>query len=253
MFRNRFDVFARFNDDGVPQGGNPSDGDPESPSQSFQRLLERNNNDATQLASRLFDENYQARRRIRQLESENRDLQGRVPGEGTVVLTGDEAQAWQAYRGLGTPDEVKQGLDERTEYAERLQGMERETLLRQVAEQAGYKPSVLAQLERMAKAQGKDLAFELRDQDQEGQTVQVPFVKDGDAESPLTDYATSEWADFLPALSAQGAPPTPPAGVRYPPQHPGGTPRPKPKSVADAFLEEQEAKAKAVKNPLLSE
>lgn len=253
MFRNRFDVFARFDADGIPQGGDDGEGH-DSPSRSFQRLLERNNNDATQLATRLFDDNYQARQRIRQLEAQYRELQGKLPGEGSIVLHGEEAQAWQTYRGLGTPDEVKQGLDQRAEYAQRLTGMERQTLLQQVAEQAGYKPGVLAQLDRMAKAQGKDLVFEVREVASEGRQVATPFVKDGEAERPLTEYAAQEWADFLPALTHLPGPPPPPPGVRYPPQHPGGTGGPPtPRSVTDSFLEEQQAKAKAVKNPLLPE
>lgn len=252
MFRNRFDVFARFNEDGVPQGGNGGD-DTGSPSQNFQRLLERNNNDAMQLAGKLFDENYHYRQRIRQLETQTRDLQGQVPGEGSVVLTGDEAQAWQAYRALGTPDEVKQGLDQRADYAKRLADAERETVLRQVADQAGYKPSVLAQLDRMAQAQGKALEFELREQEENGQTVQRSIVKDGETELPLSDYANQEWADFLPALTVQPSAPSAPSvptGVRYPPQHPGsGTPS-RPTDIAEQFIAERDDRAKEVKSPL---
>lgn len=254
MFRNRFDVFARFDADGSPQGG---DGADSSPSQSFQRLLERNGNDAMQLASRLFDDNYQARERARQLEAQVRDLQGKVPGEGSVILQGDDANAWATYRELGTPDEVRQGLDRQAELQGQLQQRERETLLRQVAEQAGYKPGVLAQLDRMAQAQGKELAFEVREVEQDGAKTQVPFVRDGETESALTEYATQEWADFLPALTAQPAPTTPPAapppGVRYPPQHPGGNNGVPPKNVAEQFVAERDARAKAVKNPLVPE
>lgn len=255
MFRNRFDLFARFHADGSPGGDGGSGGNSDA-EEAFQRRLERNNQDGVALARQLWREVYDYRQELRAAKNEVATLQGKAAPEGAIILTGDDAAAWEAYTTLGAPDEVKQGLDQRAEYAQRLEGLARETLLRQVAEQAGYKPSVLAQLDRMAKAQGRELAFELREVQQDGQTVPTPFVKDGEAETPLADYAAQEWADFLPALAAgQGAPPSvtpPPPGVRYPPQHPGGNNGAKPKSVAEQFEQEQAEKAKAVKNPLLS-
>lgn len=255
MFRNRFDVFARFDADGMPQGGHDDtesagSGDRQgpNPAAAFQRRLREHDNNAMEFASKLFDENYRYRDRARQLQQEIDALKAKA-------LSDDDLQAFEVYKTLGTPDEVKQGLEQKAELQGQLQQKERETVLRQVAEQAGFKPGVLAQLDRMAKAQGKDLAFELREVEEDGRTVQKPFVKDGETEAELAAYATQEWSDFLPALSAQAttpaAPATPP-GVRYPVQHPGGTPGAPAKSVADQFLEEQKAKAGAVKNPLLT-
>ena len=233
-------------------GGNDSGGG--SSDAAFQRLLDRYKNDGIALAGQLFSENYQHREKLRQLEQQLTETAGKVPAAGTVVLSGDEAKAWAAYTALGKPEEVKTYLDERTQLQGKLQGMERETTLRSVADVVGYKPSVLANLDRMAKAEGKALAFDVRDTTVDGKPIKVAYVKDGDKETALTDYAASNWADFLPALAAQGGAQaqTPPAGTRYPAQHAGNGQSGKPDPVADFIQRQEEARAK-VKNPLVKE
>lgn len=230
-------------------GGNDGGGDGDR-DQAFQRLLDRKNSDGISLARELFTENYNYRRNNEELKRQVGDLQGKAAPEGAVMLTGDNAKAWIAYQALGKPEEVKQGLDERTQLQGKVSAQEREALIRGVAEAAGYKPAVLANLDRVAKAEGKTLGFELRDTTVDGKVVKVPYVKDGDNASPLTDYAVTNWADFMPALSVQGTQQQQPAGTRFPLQH-AATGTQGGQDFVDKFLTEQQTSQAAVKNPLL--
>lgn len=232
-------------------GGNDGGGDKDA---AFQRLLDRYKNDAMALAEKLYGENYAHREQIRQLERNLTEAQGKAPAEGAVILAPADAAVWAAYQALGKPDELRQGLEERTQLQGKLTGMERETLLRSVADVVGYKPSVLANLERIARAEGRTLGFEVKEQTVDGKPVRVAYVKDGDAQTPLADYAQTHWADFMPALSAQSAQggSAPPAGVRYPAQHAGGGAGGK-VDLVNEFLQKQETSRAAAKNPLLKE
>ena len=232
---------------GNDSGGGDDKGISSDVIKSFERLLERNGNNANAVAQLLFNEN-------RDLRDAKRDLERKLPGDGSLVLTGNDAQTWSAYTALGKPDELKVHLEERTQLQGRLQGMERETVLRSVAETVGYKASVLANLDRMARAEGKALSFDVRDTTVDGKPAKVAYVKDGDKDYPLTDYASANWADFLPSLTVQGTVQTQaqPAGTRYPAQHARSAAGGKTDPVADFIQRQEEARAK-VKNPLLRE
>jgi hypothetical protein len=190
--------------------------------------------DAT--AQLLFQENREHRQRIRELEQ-------RVPGEGAVVLTGDQAAAWQAYQGLGAPNDVQQRLTAAEQAQQELSGLRRAEQVRSVAEAAGYRPTVL---ERLAEG----LEFEVREEQRDGQTARVPYVVSGEGHAePLTSYAQQHWADFLPALSAQQQQQAPQGGgVTYPPQQGGG--RPAPGDPVRAFIQQSNERREQAANPL---
>lgn len=220
MLRN-FDTRLLFENDGTT--GSEA---------AFQRLLDRYKNDGIALAEKLFAENFTYREEQRQLKQQVSELTAKVPAADATLLTGDDLTAWNTYKALGKPDEIKQGLDERTSLQGKLSAQERDALLRTVAETAGYKASVLANLDRVAKAEGKTLGFELRDTIVDGKTVKVAYVKDGDKDSPLTDYAATNWADFMPSLTTQIAQQQV-SGTRYVTQHAGSSTQ-KQQTVADA-------------------
>lgn len=181
-------------DDGKPQGGDakprPSD------------VLEQYGRDALRLAEKLADvqsDNYRLREERRNLKQQLTDAQGKVPAEGTRLLTKDEAAIWDAYAALGKPADIKQAMDANGTATAELATLKREKALTKAAEVAGFKASVLTTL-------AGDLDIQTKEKD--GKPV-VVVVKDG-TETPLADYATSAWADFLPALkqapATQGAP-----------------------------------------------
>ncbi len=228
-------------------GGNDGGGNDGNRDQTFQRLLDRNNSDGIGLARELFTENFKYRERNDDLKRQLADLQGKVPVEGSTVISVDDAAALAAYKALGKPDEVKQGLDEKANLQGKLAGMERETTLRTVAETVGYKAGVLANLDRMAKAEGKALDFNVRDTTVDGKTIKAAFVKDGDKELPLTEYASVNWSDFMPALTVQGTQQQAQSGIRYPTQYTGngGQEKQTTKTVAIATLNKAYAPRKA--------
>jgi hypothetical protein len=179
--------------------------------QSLSNLIQRQGGEGA-AATLLFQENREHRQRIRELEQ-------RVPGEGAVVLTGDQAQAWQAYQGLGAPTDLQQQLEQAQQASTELATLKRAEQMRAVADAVGYKPGVLHKL-----ADG--LTLEMREEQVEGQAARVPYVVTGENQAqPLTDYAQQHWADFLPALQAQPAGQPAQAsqgGVQYPRQQGGG-------------------------------
>jgi hypothetical protein len=193
-----------------PQGGGTGGQDWQ---QALNNLIQRQGGEGA-AATLLFNENREHRQRIRELEQ-------RVPGEGAVVLTGDQAQAWQTYSQLGNPAEVQQQLEQARQASTELAGLKRAEQIRTVAEVAGYKPGVLQKL-----ADG--LTLELREQQVDGQTARVPYVVTGEGQqqqaTPLVDYAAEHWNDFLPALQAgqQGQPQQQTQGVTYPRQQGNG-------------------------------
>lgn len=122
-------------------------------------------------------------------------VRSKLPADGALVLTGDDAREWGAYRNLGKPSDLKRAVEERETFASENATHRRNDELSIVAEKAGVKLPVLKTLAGSlvfgeAKIKGKD-----------GKEAVVQTVKDGDAEPVAFDeYATKHWGDFLPAL-----------------------------------------------------
>ncbi len=204
-------------------GGGGEGGNANAAEAAFKRLLEKNNNDGVRVAEKLFDENYQYRKQIRDLEKQVTDTQGKIPAAGAIILTGDEAATYQAYQAYGKPEEIKQALDERASLQGKLATKERESLLRDVADTVGYKPTVLANLDRFARADGKELGYEIRDAiAADGKPAKAVYVREGDKELSIQDYASTHWTDYMPVLAPQATQvSTQTQGTRHVTQHAG--------------------------------
>ena len=196
MYRNQkdFDRWGRFYFDGDGGGGGGLSAEAQA---AFDNRLKKLEGNAVGLAQQLFSENYT-------LREQKRVMEGKLIPDGAIVLAAEEAKAWESYKALGKPEEVKQGLDKTTQLQGELDKVQREAILRKAADAAGFKYTGLVDRDKVARADGKTLAFDVREVERDGKKVPVAFVKDGDTERPLTDYAESEWADFLPVLKAQG-------------------------------------------------
>jgi len=188
----------------------------------------------------LLQENKAYRQEINKLKADLAAVQGKVPGDGAVVLDGEQTAAWQAYQALGKPDELKQLRGEYTQ-------LQRNQLFQQAAAAHGYKAAVLGQLPGAG-----ELSIEVREVEQDGKKNQVAFVKNGDGqERPLPDYVKETWGDFLPALTAEQK-----GG-----QQASGTPWPKQDvssqgadtSVTNSYLERQRKAHESRKNPITGE
>lgn len=133
------------------------------------------------------------------LRDDLKTIRARLPGEGSIVLTGDDARDWGAYRTIGKPSDLRKTVEEHGQLAARVGTFERDEQLRAVAEKAGVKFPVLRTL-------AGSLAFgEAKVKGKDGKEVPVVTVKDGDAEPvPFDAYAAEKWGDFLPALKPGG-------------------------------------------------
>lgn len=222
--RNLHDVMFRYDAD-ASQGGADTKAISDAVKESLQRFLERNGGNANTALETLYTENKEYRDTIR-------DLKSKVPTEGAVVLSADEAQQWSAYKQFGAVADVQKAIDERTQLQGQLAETQRVEMLRDIASKAGYKPDVLIDLDRIERAKGKTLIYEMRDMTVDGKAVKVPFVKDGDKELGLGDFATTNWTSFLPALQQ------PPSGVQWQQQGTGqSSSAPTNKTIAQQTLD----------------
>lgn len=218
-------ILERAYDEGNPGGTGGGDNDTATDDRvqrSLAKLLKRHDGDAASVATLLFTENKEYRDKLRATEATITELKGKVPAEGALVLTPDQAATWQAYQGLGKPEDLEKLKGE-------LTTMQRRQLLSQAAGAHGYKEAVLGTLVG-------DLPLEIRDVEKDGKKQAAAFVKDDKGqETALPEYAAANWADFLPSLAAV---PTPPAGTPFPRQNTGGRP-PQPKSIVQQELDKR--------------
>lgn len=163
-------------------------------------ILARYNGDAVRIAEKLADalnDNYGLRRKRDDLTSEVTTLKANQRPEGAVILTGDDAKAYEAYTALGKPDELATIKAERDTLATEVATTKKQGLIRDVAEIAAFKPAVLTRL-------GGDLDYVIKEVTEGEVTKKAAYVKTEQGEKPLTEYAQAQWGDFLPALTATG-------------------------------------------------
>lgn len=207
-------------------GGEGGDGDRESGSrreQGFQRRLEKHNNDATAFAFELWDDNHNYRRKNAEKDAKIAELEGKLPKDGQVILTAEQAQQWAAYQALGTPEVVKGAVEERGQLQGKLDSLAREKVIRDAATHAGFDFDVLSERDTYeTNIGGKKLSYEVREVESNGTKVKTAFIKDGEVEKPLTEYAQEHWAKHLPSLVVkQESGSSQSQGTFYPSQHQG--------------------------------
>lgn len=159
--------------------------------EALQSLLKKHG-DANAVALLLLQENHGYREKLR-------EARAKLPPEGALVLAGDDATRWAAYRQLGEPTALATLRDEHATLSGEVATHRREKLVGEAATLSGYKPAVLSRL-------AGDLALEIRDVTENGKTTRRAVVVEADDRAtPLSDYAEREWKDFLPALKAPAA------------------------------------------------
>lgn len=187
-------------DDGgtPPTGGN----DLSKVLESFNALLAKANNDASGLAQRLFTENHDLREDKRKLKTKLDEANGKVPADGSVILTGADAQAWNAIKELNLPpDQIKAKLQSSEAATGELAALKRKDLMREVAETEGYKANVLSTL------LPADQGLEIKEVEDNGKKRKVAYVKVNEngavKEVALSEFIESNHKDFLPALKVE--------------------------------------------------
>jgi hypothetical protein len=174
------------------------------PTQAFQNRLNKLNGDAMAFATQLFDENYRLREDKRTLSAQLDETKGKLPADGSVVLTADEAKVYEAYKALGAPEELKTRIDAFPTLEDENKNLKRRDSIREAAD-VGFGGSKLrfSVLEDRVKAAGGNLEFIVKEEGRDKR--KVAYVKDGDKETPLEQYAQKNWADYLPSLKAEQA------------------------------------------------
>jgi len=213
----------------------------QDPAAAFQNALKKKNDDALALASQLFDENFSYRTQIRELKT-------KVPKEGDIVLTGDEAKEYQSFKALNVKaDDAKKAIDSVSTLEKQnkeLAGME---ALRELAD-IGLDGSKLklSVLKDQIQTKFPDAVISFKDEkDKDGKAVRTAYIKksEKDSEQNFTDFANAELADYLPSLKVSNEAPTQ--------TFTGNTPDPKATgghvSVFDKIRDEAKAKTEAGK------
>lgn len=194
-------------------GAGSADLDARILAQAKAMLAERS---AEQVTERLIREAHSARERARAAEA-------RIPAEGAVVLTGDDAAAWSKYRELGAPADLRKAVAERDTFKKEADDFRGDAKIREVADLTfPGKAKVLARLiaaDEVEIVDGKD---------RDGKPARVAMVKakaEGGTAVPLLDHIRANHAEFLPALSVAESSRTSPG---TPPRNAGGGPPPPP-------------------------
>jgi hypothetical protein len=146
----------------------------------------------------VLNDNYGYRSKLEKATARVAELEGKQTPEGATILQGEDAAAYDAYKALGKPADLTKKLADADTATQRLTTLERDAVIRDAATAAGYKFTVL-------KDRAGDLPIAVREVEQDGKKVSRAFVTpQGGTEAELTAYAAQHWADYLPALTAQG-------------------------------------------------
>jgi len=167
-----------------PQGG-------DNKAEALQKALAKHQGDAMALAAFLFSDNYD-------LREKNRKLKEQVPAEGSAVVSKPDSEKLEAYKALGKPEDIKTRLEAHATMETENAELKRDGILRDVAEAAGFKVSVLKDRD---KASGGKLEYLFKEEGE--QKKRVPYVKTEQGEVSVEKYATDTWGDYLPALKAE--------------------------------------------------
>lgn len=154
---------------------------------------------------KLFTENHSLREERRLAKDKIVELEKLVPGDGSVLLTGDELASWNAYRELGDPAQIRESMKE-------LFGIRRQAEIREAAKAAGVAEGPLSRLLTNETLEIKD-----------GKS----YVVDGESRTPLDEYARQNFKEFEPVLFPNSQ------------KRPGNQPGPEP--VAPRSESQQEA------------
>ena len=163
-------------------------------------------------------------RKTIKLRDSNRKLKEAAPKPGAVTFSAEDAKAFEEYKAFGSLEDCKKTKTERDEFHGQIETGNRVKVRDQVAGIAKFKPSVLGDL-----ADKDGVTFVVKEGEDPRTKKKVPqaFIKgEGDALTPIEQYATEKWGDYIPALRLESEKPTPngtPPRARSMPA-PGATP-----------------------------
>lgn len=205
----------------TPQGGEPAAAAATTPAPQvvvgrketdafILRLIAKHGSTENAL-TQLAGEQLRYRKRAQNAETERDTFKVKVPAAGSVVLSGDEAKAYEAIKKLGV------ALDKVPEMHTALKDLQskdsthtRESAITTAAGEK-YKPKVLKKLLDGVELKFKKVNVKVKDDDGKDtiEEQQVPYValKDGDKETleALDTYLEREHGDWMDVLMADDA------------------------------------------------
>lgn len=177
----------------------PTPEDMEKYRDGYRSLVRSHNKDLGKVSSALYGENVTLRKRLAEAEAKI---------NSGVVLSGDDAKAWEAYRKLGKPEDLTKAIDDGKAATEKAATYERREAIAKAAEPHGYKASLL---EPYIPA---DASIEVKaEKGKDGKEARVAYVtpKDGKP-TPLPDFLKAAAPDLAEVLSQPQPAPRPNAG-----------------------------------------
>lgn len=174
----------------------------------------------------LAGEQLKYRRRAQDAESELDRLQKQLPTAGSVVLSGDEAKAYNELKGGNATFSltgVGAQLKELGQLKDKASRTDRETALATAAGKK-YKQKVLAMAIGDRPLEFKTILQKREDGEEGVEEVKVPYIKNGDTLESLDTWLEREHKDILESLKASPDSGTDTsAGASSPGQSPGAT------------------------------
>lgn len=218
-------------------GGDSGDGDGETGKVKPSDVLTQHGGQTAEAALRMAErvatfqnDNYTLRRKNAEQKAELETLRGKAPPTGALVLSADDAKAWEAYTAIGKPDDLTKAVTDRDAAQTELATLRRNAQLAAAAEAHGYKAAALSKLPSLA---GKEVI--IKDVTEGEATAKRAFVKDGTTETGLAEYITAHDPELLPALSADATERNKAGGTPYPAQQGNGG-RPAANNPAQTYI-----------------
>jgi hypothetical protein len=169
------------------------------------RLLEKQGGNSTALAMHLLTDNRKLRVKNRKANDRAEAAEGKVPKDGQVVVSKEDAEALTTYKTFGKPDEVKTKIEKGVTLEATNVERERAEGIASAAKLAQIPQGTL--LGKLADPKRENFVIELRDEVKEGKSIKVPFARkneDKAAWMPLLDFVNKELVEYKPALFAKG-------------------------------------------------
>lgn len=135
----------------------------------------------------LRTENFNYREQRRDLRTQLDAAQAKVPAEGTMVLSAEDAKLFASLQEIGKLDEISNRLKKATE-------LERSAAVSRHAQLAGYHPSVLGQL------LPADAQLVVKREQVDGKEMEVPYLTVEGKDVQLQSHMQTNFAAFMPAL-----------------------------------------------------
>lgn len=173
---------------------------------------------ADRAVERLLSEARKYRKRISELKGRITELEGQVPGEGSVLLTGEDAKQYSELQ--ATPAEIAAKLERLTKLETEQAEQTRTALLTDATAALGWDQAKFLEL-----VGGKVPEIEVREEEQDGKKAFTYLVRqDGEAEpTSLNDWTAKQYPSLVNTLSKEtpGAKPEQ-ESVAWTEQKPGG-------------------------------